>query len=192
MPGLVHLIVATLPADAPDDGAARAVVRAEELQSAPGVLAVLIGRSDERLVVATWLTSREALEQFAASTVHMAFIMQGLAPVIRGMWSAAIETDASPPAARPAHLWAFALPEREGVYEWQVRQFLDEVEALPGAVAAAGPTFEERERFRAGGVACVDDASAFAAGLTSLRGQWGELLAGMQDALVPLLPQGSP
>jgi hypothetical protein len=188
MPGLLHLVVATFREDPPGDAVDAAVARARDLEVAPGVLAVLIGTSEDRLAVATWLPGREALEQFAASTVHMSFIMQGLAPVVRGMWSAAVETEAAPPATRPAHVWAFALPEREGIFEWQMRELLDDLDALPGA-AATGPTVEERERFRAGGIVCFDDELSFRAALDALRERRHDLVAGMQDALVTVLPE---
>jgi hypothetical protein len=188
MPGLLHLVAATFREDPPGDAVDAAIARARDLEVAPGVLAVLIGTSDERLAVATWLPGREALEQFAASTVHMSFIMQGLAPVIRGMWSAAVETETPAPAIRPVHLWAFALPEHEGIFEWQVRELLDDLDALPG-IAATGPTVEERERFRAGGVVCLEDVTPFRAGLDALRERRQDLLGGMQDVLVAVLPE---
>ena len=184
--GILHLVVATLRDNARHDGVERAVARARDLRSAPGVVAVLTGHSEDQLVVATWLVDREALDEFAASAAHMAFVMQGLAPVIHSMWSAAVETDASPPSARPSYLWAFALPEREGVYEWQVRQLLAEIEGLPGA-AATGPTVEERERFRAGGVVILTASDdEFAARLSPIRGKWLDIAGAIDEALVPV------
>ena len=187
MTGLVHIVVAAFRADAAADAVAHATERARALRTAPDVIEVIIGRSEERLVVATWLPGREALDAFAASGEHMSFVMQGLAPAIRGMWSAAVETEGAPPASRPARLWAFALPEREGVYEWQVRDLLDDIATLPGA-AAGGPTVEERERFRAGGVVTLaaDDAS-FEARLEVLRAHWLEVVGPIEEALVPVL-----
>lgn len=188
VPGLVHIVTATFREEAPQDGVALATSHARDLRGAPGVIEVLIGRSEERLVVATWLAGREALEEFAASRAHMSFIMQGLAPVIRGMWSAAVETDTPPPSTAPDALWAFALPEREGVYEWQVRQLLDEIEALSGA-AATGPTVEERERFRAGGVVTLEAAGAndFEARLEAVRAGWADVVGTVEEAFVPVL-----
>lgn len=186
---MVHIVAARFPEGASQDGVDLATSHARELRDAPGVLEVVIGRSDDRIVVATWLAGREALEGFAASRPHMSFIMQGLAPVIRGMWSAAVETDAPPPSTRPIALWAFALPEREGVYEWQVRQFLDEVATLPGT-AATGQTAEERERFRAGGVVALTAEDAdFDARLDSIRPEWLAVVGTIEEALVPVLSE---
>ena len=189
VPGLVHIIAATFRADAPADDVELATSRARDLRGAPGVIEVLIGRSEERLVVATWLPGRGALDEFAASSAHMAFIMQGLAPVIRGIWSAAVETDTLPPSMPPTTLWAFAVPEHDGVYEWQVRQLLEQIDALPG-VAATGQTVEERERFRAGGVVTLTAADAdFNARLDAARGGWTEVVGVIEEALVSVLTE---
>lgn len=183
-------MVASLRPDAPGEAVARAVDAARALHEAPGVEAVTIGRSDERLVVATWLGGREALEAFASSRPHMAFVMQGLAPVIRGMWSAAVESDtAPPPPDAVAALWSFALPEAEGVYEWQVRDLLARIEALPGT-AAVGPTVEERERYRAGGLVWVPESlrAEFIVSLEVAREAWSDLVGPVEEAQVSVLP----
>ncbi len=189
MPGALHIVTARLRPDAPADGLTHAVEAARALSNAPGAEDVLIGLDSERLVVATWLAGREALDAFAESRQHMAFVMRGLAPVIRGMWSAAVEAEAAHPPADTSALWVFAVPEREGIYEWQVRDFLSAVETLPGA-SAAGPTVEERERYRASGVVCVRPAerAAFDAALVVARQQWAEVAGGLEEATVPVLP----
>lgn len=190
MPGVLHVVAARLRDDAPDEAVVRAVEAARALHEAPGVETVMVGRSGDQLVVATWLDGREALEPFASSRPHMAFVMQGLAPAIRGMWSAAVESDTPPPAANDvATLWAFALPEAEGVYEWQVRDLLTRVEELPGT-AAVGPTVEERERYRAGGVVCISAAASadFASRLESARAEWLDLIGSVEEASVAVLP----
>lgn len=187
MPGVLHVVVARLRPDASPEVIARAEGFARALRDAPGVDSVLVGRSDTQLVVATWLAGREALELFASSRPHMEFVMQGLAPAISGMWSAAVESDTPPPSSPgTSTLWAFALPEAEGVYEWQVRDLLTRIEALPG-IAAAGPTVEERERYRAGGVVCIADPAAFEAHLTAARAEWTDLVGALEEAQVPVL-----
>ena len=186
----LHLVAAQLRPDATDAAIAHAVERARALADAPGVLTVLLGLSEAQLVVATWLDDRGALDAFAASQSHMAFVMQGLAPAIREMWSAAVETTTAPPTTTPAALWLFAVPAAEGVYEWQVRDLLQDVSALPGELAA-GATFEERERFRAAGVLLLaaDEApSTLEALLTPLRTTWAESFGTIREALTPGLP----
>lgn len=187
MPGLLHIVTATLRADAPAAALADAEARARALASAPGVERVLLGRTAERLVVASWLSSREHLEAFAASPEHMAFVMRGLAPVIAGMWSAAVEAD-STPSSPAEHMWAFAIPERPGVYEWQVREFLEALRAGSGR-ASAGDTVEERERFRAAGVVTLAESEAreFESQLPALRERRADL-GPFEEAFVPVLP----
>ncbi|MGE3857783.1 MAG: hypothetical protein AB7G21_12575 [Dehalococcoidia bacterium] len=185
---IVHVICATLKPDAAEEAVAHAIALGRALPQAHGVRHAVLGRSADRLVAVTWLEGREALEPFAASPVHMAFIMRGLAPCIAGMWSAAVESDAAPPAAAVA-LWVFALRSVETLFEWQVRDLLGSVAALPGA-AAAGPTVEERERYRAGGVVCLDapDVAAFDAALRGARDGWGALAEALVEAKVEVIP----
>lgn len=190
-PRVVHVVCATVRPDAPADAVEHALDLARAMDAAPGARRVLCGADGGVVVAATWLDGRAALEPFAASPPHMAFVMRGLAPCIRGMWSAGVETDAPPPEA-PAALWAFAVRDAETLYEWQVRDFVLAVEALPGH-AAAGPTFEERDRYRAGGVVALSsgDAETFQAVLTTARGTWGEIAGLLVEGFVWLPPDGA-
>ena len=129
MPGLLHLVIASLRADAEPDALARATDLGRALSAAPGVGAVVVGRSDDRLVVATWLMDRLALEAFAASAPHMEFVMRGVAQVTARMSSAAVEIDtpSDPSIADAGMLWGFALSAQDDVYEWEIRRFLAEI-----------------------------------------------------------------
>lgn len=190
MPRILHLVAARLKPDANAEGRAHAIALAHALREAPGVLRVIVAASQQRVIVATWLPDRTALEPFAASPPHMHFIMRGLAPVIAGMWSASVETDAEPPET-PAALWVFALGASE-VFEWQVRELLHGVEALPGH-AATGPTVEERERYRAGGVVCLGFAEVgpFEAALATARPGWADIAEAIEEASAPVAPAPS-
>ena len=160
---LVHIVVAALRSDVPATAIDASLDLAHALEAAPAVEACVVARSDTHLLAAVWLADATALEPFAASEAHMTFVMRGLAPVVSGMWSASVSCDRPAPlpdAAPPAAAWVFALPETEGVFEWQVRRLLATLDDLPG-IAWAGPTVEERERYRAGGVVLLD-ASALA------------------------------
>lgn len=189
MPCAVHIVAASLRESVDPDALAHALTLAYDLEHAPGVARVVVARSDRDLLVATWLRGRADLEAFAESAAHMAFVMRGLAPVIRAMWSAAVETDAEPPTAAGDVLWVFALPEREGVYEWQIRRLLDDLASVPGDVAA-GPTIEERERFRAGGVVLTGGpAAALLDAVDARRAAWGELVGSFEEAHAPVVPR---
>lgn len=179
MNGLLHVICAGMRPDASADQRAAARALAEGLSEAPAVRGVVVAESATHLLVATWLEGRDRLEAFAASQPHMAFIMRGVALVTSGMWSAAVETDSDPPSDA-ARLLVFGLRQVEGapLYEWQVRSLIEELGALPGT-CAAGPTFEERDRFRAAGCIAIpaaieegvglDEFEAALAGLQSVR-----------------------
>ena len=187
MSGVLHLIAARLPAGAGGDPRLDAAIDlGGALASAPGVRTALLGRSERHIVSACWLDERGALEPFAASAPHMAFVVRGLAPLVSGMWSASVESAAPPPAgADAAAMWAMAVPESGGIFEWEVRALLEAVAGLPGA-ASFGPTVEERDRFRAGAaiVLRAGEAERFDAALREARPTWPAFAAGIEEALV--------
>lgn len=186
-------MAAELRDDAAPEAVQQALVYAQELATAQGVRVACYGRSETQLVVAVWLDDGQALEPFAASGQHMNFIMRGLASVIRGMWSASVATGISPPPGEPFALWLFAVPEFEGVFEWEVRKLLEDVEALPG-IAWVGPTVEERERYRAGGAVLLTEAELdrFEEALATARAGWGGLAERLEQAITtaPTLDRG--
>ncbi|MEZ4503761.1 MAG: hypothetical protein R3C39_14150 [Dehalococcoidia bacterium] len=159
MSGVVHVVAARLRADLEGAAVERAVELARGLGEADDARAVVVGRSETQLLVATWLPDRASMERFASSVPHMAFIMRGVASVTNGMWSAAAEIEESAleaaSMASPASMWVFGVHGGDEVYEWQVRRVLDglrDLRAEAGVVVACGSTFEERDRFRAAGV----------------------------------------
>ena len=177
---LLHIVAAELRDDAFPEAVQQALAYAHGLGTADGVRAACSGRSETHLLVAVWLDDPAALEPFAASEQHMSFVMRGLAPAIRAMWSASVATEDPPPtektSAGPDSLWLFAVPQFQGVFEWEVRRLLDDVAALPGSVWA-GPTVEERERYRAGGAVLLTHAQVrpFQQALDAARAGWGNL-----------------
>ena len=187
---VLHLIAGRLPAVAPDEPRLRGALElGGALGRAPGVRAALLGRSEGHIVSACWLDDRDALEPFAASPPHMAFVVRGLAPLVSGMWSASIEADAPPPpSAGAVAMWAMAVPERAGIFEWEVRALLAAVAALPGE-AASGPTVEERDRFRAGAVILLraEERERFDAALREARDAWPRFASEIEEALVGLV-----
>jgi hypothetical protein len=187
MPGAVHIVAARIRAEATADELRELARLAAGLGGAAGVEAAIVGRSDEQLVTATWLRSRAALEDFAATPEHMTFVMRGLARSARGVWSAAVATEAPPPG-NPDYLWAFAIPASDEVYEWQVLEVLADIERL-AVSPAAGPTIEERERYRAAGVVGVAAAALDASIQASAErcAAWRALVGSIESALVPVI-----
>ncbi len=185
-PRVVHVVCATVRTGASAEAVSKALELARAMDAAPGARRVLCGAEGGLVVAATWLDGRAALEPFAASSPHMSFVMRGLAPCIQGMWSAGVETDAPPPADVAA-LWVFGLRDAETLYEWQVRDLVHAVESLPGA-PAAGPTFEERDRYRAGGLVALrsDEVEGFLTALAATRSAWGELAPLIVEGFVHL------
>lgn len=187
-PRVVHVVCATVRPDASSEAVGHALALAREMDRAPGARRVLCGADAGLIVAVTWLDGRVALEPFAASPPHMAFVMRGLAPCIRGMWSAGVETDSPPPETVEA-LWVFAIRDSDTLYEWQVRDLVHAVDALPGH-AAAGPTFEERDRYRAGGAVALaaNEVEPFRAALAAARAGWGDIAELLTEGFVRLEP----
>ena len=186
---LLHLVVATLRSDLEDGAGAELTALAAGLGEAEGALTTLVARSERELIAATWLSSLDALEGFASSPAHLRFVLEGVGRSSAGMWSAVVSTPAAEPSESEVEaLWAFGLPTDPPAFEWQLRELLDAIEALPGQ-SAAGPTAEERERFRAAGVVCVprDACSRFEQALASARPRWGELGARLAGAYAPVV-----
>jgi hypothetical protein len=183
---LLHLVAAELRDDVLAEDVQRALAYAHALAAGEGVRAVCYGRSETHLLAAVWLDDVKALEPFAASEEHMTFIMRGLATVIRSMWSASVATEGPPPTESFAALWLFAVPEFEGVFEWEVRKFLEDIEMLPGT-CWAGPTVEERERYRAGGAVLLTatEINSFQDSLATATTGWGSLANRLQQAVTP-------
>ena len=187
---LLHLVVARLRDDLDEPAAAELTALAAALRDAEGAQATLVARSSRELIAATWLRSPDALEAFASAPEHLRFVLEGLGRGSTGMWSASVGL--SGPAAgvdgEVCGLWAFGLPAEPPAFEWQVQELLAAIAALPGA-AAAGPTAEEREHFRAAGVVCVPRTacSGFEQALAAARAGWGDLGERLQHAYAPLI-----
>lgn len=188
MANVIHLVCATVRPEAPAEVVEAAIGLARGLASTPEARRVVVARSETLIIVATWVDGRAELERYAASPEQMAFVMRGLAPCVSGMWSAAVEADAPPPAEVEA-LWVFAVRASDSVYEWQIRALGDAVALLPGT-AAAGPTFEERDRYRAGGAVCVapGGTEAFRRALEQHRVGWGEIVPLLTEGFAPVVP----
>ena len=192
---LLHLVVAALRPDAPDADRDHATNLARDLAGIEGVQACVVGRSDTALTAAVWIDRRDRIERFAAAPEHMRFVIEGVANATSGMWSASIALGANsmPPAGGVQALWAFALPAEPPAFEWQAQELLSAIAELAdedGTLAVfAGPTVEERERFRAGGVvlAADGDAEALSQRIEAARAGWGRLAEGLQSAITPVV-----
>lgn len=187
---LLHLVVAALRPDASDADRDRATSLARDLAAIDGVQACVVGRSDTALTAAVWIDRRDRIEGFAAAPEHMRFVIEGVAQATNGMWSASIALDAgdAPAAGSVSALWAFALPAEPPAFEWEAQELLSAIGTLAGGDGAvgvfAGPTVEEREQFRAGGVvlATGGDAEALSGRIEAAQGVWGPLADRLQSA----------
>ena len=195
---LLHLVVAALRPDASDADRDHATSLAGDLAGIDGVVACIVGRvvgrSDTALTTAVWIDRRDRIEGFAAAPEHMRFVIEGLARTTTGMWSASVALPpAAPPPGAARALWAFALPAEPPAFEWEAQELLEAITGLGAGDSSittfAGPTVEERERFRAGGVvlAANEDAEALSRRIDAARAGWGRLAERLQSAVTPVV-----
>ena len=194
---LLHLVVAALRPDASDADRDRATSLAGDLAAIDGVQACVVGRSETALTAAVWIDRRDRIEGFAAAPEHMRFVIEGVAQATNGMWSAsiALDGDDAPPAGGGVRaLWAFALPAEPPAFEWEAQELLSAIGGLADgdgdALAVfAGPTVEEREQFRAGGVVLSTDgdAEALSARIEEAHAAWGPLADRLQSAITTVV-----
>ncbi len=193
---LLHLVVAALRPDASDADRDRATSLAGNLATIDGVQACVVGRSETALTAAVWIDRRDRIEGFAAAPEHMRFVIAGVAQATNGMWSASIALDAAdaPPAGSVGALWAFALPAEPPAFEWEAQELLSAIAGLADSegdalAVVAGPTVEEREQFRAGGVvlATDGDAEALSQRIEEARAAWGPLADRLQSAITTVV-----
>ena len=192
---LLHLVVAALRPDASDADLDRATSLAGDLAAIDGVQACVVGRSETALMAAVWIDRRDRIEGFAAAPEHMRFVIEGVANATSGMWSASIALDANStaPPGKAGALWAFALAAEPPAFEWQAQELLsatgDRADGGGALAVFAGPTVEEREQFRAGGVvlAADGDADALSRRIEDARAGWGPLADRLQSAVTPVL-----
>lgn len=194
---LLHLVVAALRPDATENDRDHATSLARGLAGIDGVQACVVGRSETALTAAVWIDRRDRIEGFAAAPEHMRFVIEGVANATSGMWSASIALDAAepPPASGARALWAFALPAEPPAFEWEAQELLSAIGTLgdadDGAIAVfAGPTVEEREQFRAGGVVLTadGDAEALSQRIEAAQAGWGALAGRLQSATTKVMP----
>ncbi len=193
---LLHLVVAALRPDAPDADRDHAASLAGDLAGIEGVQTCVVGRNETALTAAVWIDRRDRIEGFAAAPEHMRFVIEGVANATSGMWSASIALGANsmPPAGGVRALWAFALPAEPPAFEWQAQELLSAIAALADGTdmlaVFAGPTVEEREQFRAGGVVLASDgdAEALSQRIEAARAGWGPLAERLQSAITPVMP----
>jgi hypothetical protein len=195
---LLHLVVAALSPDASDADRDRATSLAADLAAIDGVQACVVGRSETALTAAVWIDRRDRIEGFAAAPEHMRFVIEGVAQATNGMWSASIALDADdalPASDGVRALWAFALPAEPPAFEWEAQELLSAIGTLAGdkgdgvVAVFAGPTVEEREQFRAGGVvlATDGDAEALAERIEEARAAWGPLADRLQSTITTIV-----
>jgi len=180
---LLHIINAKLKSSSSENEVLAALEKATAMNNIPVVNAIASGISNRSIGIGVWLDNTDDLETFAASEEHLIFIMQGLAPIIESLWSAAIDcNDSLPNKENDFIFWLYAFLDHEGVFEWEIQKMLNDISHLPGR-SWEGVTVEERDRFRAGGIVLInkDEYEVFSKKLKNAKSDWGNLVNSLTE-----------
>lgn len=180
---LLHIINAKLKNSSSENEVLAALEKATAMNNISVVNAIASGTSNRSIGIGVWLDNTDDLETFAASEEHLVFIMQGLAPIIESLWSAAIDcNDSLPNKENDFIFWLYAFLDHEGVFEWEIQKMLNDIAHLPGR-SWEGVTIEERDRFRAGGIVLInkDEYEIFSKKLKNAKSDWGNLVNSLTE-----------
>ncbi len=180
---LLHIINAKLKKSITENAKFAALEKATNMSNISVVNATVSGFSEQSIGVGVWLNNTDDLETFAASEEHLVFIMQGLAPIIDSLWSAAIDcSDLLPRENNDFLFWLYAFPDHEGVFEWEIQKMLNDISLLPGE-SWDGITIEERDRFRAGGIVIINKSEyeIFSKKLEDCKSAWKDRVESLTE-----------
>ena len=191
---LLHIINAKIKKSTFENEITAALEKATAMSNIPVVNSIASGLSDDSIGIGVWLDNTDDLETFAASEEHLVFIMQGLAPIIESLWSAAIDcNDSIPSKDIDLIFWLYAFLDHEGIFEWEIQKMLNDIAHLPGRSWEV-ITIEERDHFRAGGIVLINknEYEIFSKKLEEAKSNWGNLVNSLteefytQDTLVSI------
>jgi hypothetical protein len=158
-PSVLHLLLVRLKPGLSKEDRSALMADAAALASIDGVQhagAVQASGLDSThsLALFVFLRDRAALEDFGAHPAHVRFLRRTLAPLLESMASADVSVDQTPPDDYGAAC-CFCVAFEPQVYDWQVRAYLEQVRSSlgPAGLLCAGPSLDDRQAFRAAGVA---------------------------------------
>ena len=157
-PSVLHLLLVRLKPGL-SNGACRALLaEAAALADIEGVnyagaVEASWDDSTHSLALFLFLRDRHAVENFGSHPAHIRFLRTTLAPLLDSMSGVDVGVEAGPPTDY-GFACCFGAAFTPDAYDWQVRAFLDEVRSsLDGGTLCAGLTVDERQTFRAAGIA---------------------------------------
>jgi len=171
---ILHLVLLNLrpapasPDGAPDESAIQAVLAAfGSLASIDGVLRLgAVQAADEQsthsLALFALLRDAAALEEFGTHPRHIEYLQSAVLPRVSDLVTADVVAAGTPPPAYRAAA-CFCADFRPTTFDWQVRSLFDAAALAPGNSTLGGLAVNDRQRFRAAGLALwsnEDDCSA--------------------------------
>ncbi len=169
---VLHLTLANLKSGL-DEAEAEGVVRAfGRLGSIPGVIHLgavhaSVDDATHSLGLFAYLRDLTALDSFGTDARHINFLRHSLVGAVGDLATTDVVTSVLPPDHYSAAL-CFGADVHPGTFDWQIRRLLDRPSGA--CVVSGGLAINERQRFRAAGVAFFLSGQARAGGRPFLAG----------------------
>jgi hypothetical protein len=163
----------------PAEAAVRAVLAAfARLADIDGVLHLGAAQaasddSTHSLAMFALLRDATALEEFGTHPRHIEYLQSAVLPRVSDLATADVVVAETPPASYRAAA-CFCASFQPTTFDWQVRSLFEAASQVPGNTTVGGLAANERQRFRAAGIALWPDPDDWAPGNRSdaLRRLW--------------------
>jgi hypothetical protein len=131
--------------------------------------------STHSLATFAFLHDIAALEKFGTHPHHIEYLRSAVLPQVSDLVTADVEVAGSPPPSYRAAA-CFCASFRPTTYDWEVRSLFDAAARMPGNTTIGGLATDDRQRFRAAGLALWPDTEDWSPGQRgdSLHRLWHE------------------
>lgn len=202
---ILHLVLLNLRTPSADPGVSSADATVETILASFGRLAEIDGvlhlgtaraasdDSTHSLAMFAFLRDAAALEGFGTHARHIDYLQSAILPRVSDLVTADVVVANSPaPSYRAAACFCAAF--RPATYDWQVRSLFESTSQAPGNAIIGGLAANDRQRFRAAGLALWPDGDDWS---PSHRGDslrrllddcWGPAIADQARVVGPAMP----
>lgn len=131
--------------------------------------------STHSLAMFAFLRDADALERFGTHPRHIQYLRSAVLPQVSDLVTADVVVTGGPPPSYGAAA-CFCAGFHPTTYDWQVRSLFEAACRVPGDVTIGGLAANDRQRFRAAGLALWPDADDWSPGHRgdSLRRLWDD------------------
>lgn len=119
--------------------------------------------STHSLATFAFLHDAAALEEFGTHPRHIEYLRSAVLPQVSDLVTADVAVAESPPPSYQAAA-CFCASFRPTTYDWEVRSLFDAAARMPGNTTIGGLAIDDRQRFRAAGLALWPDIDDWSPG----------------------------